>query len=217
MTTKEAGLISWFIQKYFAKPADKVDDAKKLEEAKKKEEEAALAKALTASLPTELPTAVKVSYVQGFLDKLAETQFLSDKERSAQKQRLKNSGEDAGKGLQLADLIASNNNTVTGVDKSLGISYDYGIKEAGLLEQVGKYSTPIAERLSRFLARVRQAPEDTADLLEAIKGKDVGTLPEIDEIYRDIGKKTLYTGAVGTAGALGIKGLMELQDTEADA
>lgn len=216
MTTKQAGLISWFIQKYFSKPELPVKDPGKKKDTK---EEEALAKEIEQVLPVNTPEPVKAAYVRGFIDKLSENkpvQFLSDMEREAQQKRLVNQGEDAGKGLQLSDLRAKANSG-TGVDKSLGISYDYGTKEAGLIEQIGKYSTPIAERIQRFAARIKQQPETAADTLSAIKGTDVGANPAVDRIYKKLGKQTAGATGVAATGGLGLASSLELQDTEADA
>jgi hypothetical protein len=203
MTEKQAGIISWLIAKYFNK-----DENKKPVPVPEKEKE-----------EPSLEEQKEAAYVLGFMDKLAQAniQFLSDKERDAQKARLKNTGQDAGKGLRIADL--KNMNKSTGVDKSIGIEYDYE-KTAGILEMIGKYSVPFAERLKRWAERVKGVKEVGADTLEGIKGMDVGVDPAVDKIYRNLGKKTLYTGAAGTGAAVGINELLsgtELQDTEADA
>jgi len=157
------------------------------------------------------------AYWQGVMDKFAEKKvvpptFLSEAERDRQEARLDNKGENAGKGLRFTDT-----NKSTGVDESIGM--DYSVKESGILETVGKYSVPLAERLKRMMLRIKGAPEDGADLLGAIKGTPVGAMPEIDDIYRGLGKKTTAVAGAG-AGALGLNSLLnntELQDTEADA
>ena len=166
-------------------------------------------------------TPAEQAYWQGFMDKCAEkgikpsSDFFTARERSMQKQRLINSGPNAGKGVRLKNMPKSTE-TGQGVDKSIGITYD---KSAGVFETVGKYSVPIAERLKRFIARIRGTSEEGADLLGDIKGMDVGEMPQVDAIYRDLGKKT--TGvAAGGAGAYGLRQALkdtEIQDAEADA
>ena len=161
------------------------------------------------------------AYWQGVMDKFAEkgieptTSFLSKAERDRQDARLDNKGLNAGKGLRSGDT-----NKSTGVDKSIGIKYSKdSTKVAGILETVGKYTVPLAERLKRMMLRIKGAPEDGADLLGSIKGTPVGATPEVDAIYRGLGKKTTAVAGAG-AGALGLNSLLnntQLQDTEADA
>jgi len=162
-------------------------------------------------------------YIQGFLDKFAEkgikpsSSFFSELERSMQKQRLNNKGLNAGKGVRLENMPATQ--TGQGVDKSIGIKYDYGNKEAGIMEHIGKYSVPMAERIKRWASRIKGGPEDGADLLNSIKGMNVGEMPQVDAIYRDLGKKTTALG-LGAAGGVGLNqalGDTEIQDAEAPA